>query len=134
MSAWRRVAIEMIPGLRLLIEEAESIGMLWVDLSGEFRKAHREPVDAELIGQVYDYAWWCVNSRDPNTRTAGALSFYEDLPLHPEVRKQVARWLSVERFHGMGEIFRYHLDTYAEYKRFVHEFYEQRQHLGASAA
>jgi hypothetical protein len=134
MSAWRRVAIAKIPRFRKLIEEAESVWMLWVDLWCQFVKAHADPLDEELIGQVYDYAWWCANSPDPDTRTAGVLSFYEDLPTRPEVRAQMAKWLSPERFSGMGEIFRYHLDSFEDYQRFVQEFYQRRSQLGEAAA
>ena len=76
MSAWRRVAIEKIPRYRMLIEHSESIGMLWVDLWCRFVRAHSDPIDEELIGQIYDYASWCAASPDPDTRTAGVLSFY----------------------------------------------------------
>lgn len=134
MSAWRRVAIAKVPRLRQQIERAERVGMLWVELWLEFVRAHSEPVDEELIGQVYDYAWWCANSPDPLTSNAGILSFYEDLPLDPGVRARMARWLPAEDFTGMGEIFRYHLSSYDDYRAFVQEFYEQRERLGDAAA
>src|SRR5437868_5806976 len=114
MSAWRRAAIEKIPRFRKLIEESQSVGMLWVDLWFEFVKAHSDPHDEEFIGRFYDYAWWCANSPDPDTSTAGVLCFYEHLPTQPTVRAHMAKWLSAEQFNGMGEIFRYHLDTYEE--------------------
>jgi hypothetical protein len=134
MSAWRRVAIEKLSRFRRLIEESESTGMLWVDLRYAFIKAHSDPLDQELIGQVYDYAWWCVNSPDPDTSTAAALGFYEHLPTEPGVRAQIARWLSAAQFNDMGETFRHHLDSYEEYRRFVWEFYDQRTLLGTAAA
>jgi hypothetical protein len=134
MSAWRRVAIEKIPRYRKLIQRADTIGMLWVDLWLEFVHAHSDPIDEELVGQVYDYAWWCANAPDPDTSTAGVLSFYEDLPLYPAVRAQMAKWLPAEVFAGMGQIFRYHLDSYEEYREFVQQFYEQRERLGSAAA
>jgi hypothetical protein len=46
----------------------------------------------------------------------------------------MAKWLSPQVFTGMGEIFRYHLRSYEEYRQFVQEFYEQRQRLGDAAA
>src|SRR5438093_1321124 len=133
MSAWRRVAIEKIPRYRMLIEHSESIGMLWVDLWCRFVRAHSDPIDEELIGQIYDYASWCAASPDPDTRTAGVLSFYEDLPKYSVVRKQMAKWLTTEEFSGMAEVFRYHLCSEKEYKEFVREFYEQRERLRHAA-
>src|SRR5436190_506874 len=134
MSAWRRVAIEKIPRLRKVVEHSESIGMLWVDLWHEFVRAHSDPIDEEVISQIYDYAWWCADSPDPDTSTAGVLSFYQDLPTNPKVWKQMAKWLTPEVFSGMGEIFRYHLHSYRDYKDFIQQFYDQRDRLGDGAA
>src|SRR5947207_1342020 len=130
MSAWRRVAIEKIPRLRWLIEQSDSVWVLWVELWLCFVRAHSDPIDEELIGQVYDYAAWSAASRDPNTRTAAVLRFYEHLPTKPQIRAQMAKWLSPAAFTGMGEVFRYHLCSDKAYREFVREFYEQRDRLG----
>jgi hypothetical protein len=132
--AWRRAAIEKIPRLRQLVDESDRIGLLWVELWHKFVRAHSDPIDEELIGQIYDYAWWGANTPDPAMRDVAILSFYEDLPTDPKVREQMAKWLSAEVFSGMGEIFRYHLRSYVDYKEFVGEFYEQRERLGDAAA
>jgi hypothetical protein len=133
MSAWRRAAIEKIPQHHEMIVTASRPMELWVNLSVPFVRAHSAPLDEELIGQVYGYAAWCLASRDPNTFTAVVVAFYEDLPQHPEVREHMPWWLSAEEFSGMGEIFRYHLDSYPDYRAFVLEFYRERERLGAAA-
>ena len=111
MSAWRRVAIEKIPRYRRRIEHAENIGMLWVDLWLDFVRAHADPTDEELIRQIYDYAWWCASSPDPDTSTAGALSFYEDLPLALQTASDPKQARGTWRVH-------FHVPIYLE--RFGH--------------
>jgi hypothetical protein len=129
MSAWRRVAIEKIPRYRRLIAESDNIYCLWSDLFDKFRKAHLEPTDEELIRQVYDYGWWCVDSRGWDSSNAGIVSFFEELPRFPEVRAQLPKWLTPEAFNGMKEIFRYHLRSDKEYEAFIREFYEPEGRL-----
>ena len=131
MSAWRRIAIEKIPRYRKLVEQASTVMHLWTQLRWPFVEAHSAPIDEQLIKQVYDYASWCLASNDPNTFTAVIVAFYEDLPVHPEVRKQVARWVSAEEFSGLEEAFRYHLDD-REHSEFIREVYEQRARLRRS--
>jgi hypothetical protein len=128
MSAWRRVAIEKIPGYRKLIEQASNPMQLWTDLRWPFVRAHEAPHNEEFIGQVYDYAAWCLASNDPNTFTAVVVAFYEDLPRYPEVRSHVAKWLPTEVFSGLEEVFRYHLSD-KEHAEFVREFYERRDQI-----
>jgi len=117
MSVWRRVAIERIPRLRLMVADSVNVYDLWSCLLRRFVDAHAAPMDEELISQIYDYAWWCVSARDDNTRNAGLLSFFGELPRHPEVWAEMARRLSAEEFSGMGEIFHYHLRSYQDYRR-----------------
>jgi hypothetical protein len=54
-----------------------------------------------------------------------ACAFYEHLPLEPSVRAQIAKWMSVELFEVLKEVFRYHLQE--QLGEFVREFYEQRE-------
>jgi hypothetical protein len=132
-SAWRRAVKEKMPRLRELLEDSPTFGVFWSELWFKFVRAHSDPIDEELIGQVYDYAWWGANLPDPHMHTVAVYSFYEDLPTDPKVREQVAKWLSAQVFTGMGEIFAYHLRSYEDYKEFVREFYDQRDRLGDAA-
>jgi hypothetical protein len=129
MSAWRRVAIAKVPQLRTLIEQAESVGMLWIDLYIKFEMAHHPPPDETLIAGVYDYASWClIRAHNDDIATSAIVSFYEHLPRDAEVRKQLHRWLSVEDFEGMKEVFRYHLSE-EEHAEFVRQFYRGKAGL-----
>src|SRR4051794_31393377 len=98
MSAWRRVAIERIPRLRQEVADSVNVHDLWLGLMRRFVDAHAAPMDEELISQIYGYAWWCTSATDDKTRNAGLLSFFEDLPLYPEVWPHMAKWLSAEEF------------------------------------
>jgi hypothetical protein len=101
---------------------------LWVELKLEFTEAHIDPIDEELIGQIYDYASWCLTAREGDTATAAVVAFYEYLPVEPRVREQMAKWLSAEEFSGLTEVFRYFLSD-EEHAAFIREFYEQRDRL-----
>jgi hypothetical protein len=130
MSAWRRVAIAKIPRLRSLIERAENIWRLWTELFTEFAVAHSDPIDEELIDQIHSYALWCIDSPDVQTYNAAVLCFYEDLPIHPEVRQHMAAWMSEDEFRRADEVFRYHLKSDDAFDEFVRDFYQQKERLG----
>jgi hypothetical protein len=128
-AVWQKVGIEKIPRCRQNFEQAGNVMHLWIDLWFPFNEAHTTPVDEELIGQIYDYASWCwTQSRSYHTQTAVACAFYEHLPLEPMVREQIAKWISVDLFEGLKEVFRYHLGD--QLGEFVREFYEQREKRG----
>lgn len=134
MSAWRRVAIETIPQSRTLIETSENVWRLWNELFLEFVRAHSDPVDDELIGQVHDYAVWCVDASDTQTYNAAVLSFYENLPIYPEVRERMAKWMSPEEFSRADQVFRYFLKSDEEFDEFVRQFHEGRERLGLQSS
>src|SRR5262249_30413578 len=131
MSAWRRVAIEKIPRFRALIQESENVWRLWNELFLEFVMAHKPPMDEELIHQVHDYALWCIDG-PPATEAynAAAISFYESLPIHPEVVEHMATWMSPEEFSRADQVLRYFIKSDEEFERFVREFHERRERLG----
>ena len=125
---WRKVGIEKIPRCRQTFEQADDVMYLWIDLWFPFTDAHSASGDEELIGQIYDYASWSwTESRNYHTQTAVDCAFYEHLPLEPEVRQQVAKWLSADLFEGLTDVFRYPLDKQLD--EFVREFYEQKERL-----
>jgi hypothetical protein len=127
-AVWQKVGIEKIPRCWQNFEQAGNVMRLWIDLWFPFTEAHTTPVDEELIGQIYDYASWCwTESRSYHSQTAVACAFYEHLPLEPKVREQIAKWISVDLFEGLKEVFRYHLGE--QLGEFVREFYEQREKL-----
>jgi len=132
MSTWRRVAIEKMPELRHLVEQSDTVGMLWIDLFGEFEKAHRDPVDESLIRRIYDYAWWSVSDPGSDAASAAICGFFEDLPTHSQIRRSMPQFMSRDEFLGMRDVFKYHLDP-KEHEEFVESFLQRRNRIDGAA-
>lgn len=127
MSLWRRLAIEKLPELHKQIAQADNAYGVWIALRDELNCIYeREPVDAALIARIYEYASWCwLKSGNEDLATAVLVCFYEHLPTDPPIRKDVARWLSVEDFEALHPTFGYHLSE-AEVEEFAGEFYRHK--------
>jgi hypothetical protein len=129
MSAegWRQVAYEIIPMFRGRIDEAEDVGMLWIDLSTELENPAAEPLylsrppDEETVASLFRYASWCLSSGDEKAQNAAIVEFYEMLPVLPRVREDLHKYLSTQEFLGLKELFEYNLSK-AEYEEFIREF------------
>jgi hypothetical protein len=124
MSAWRRVAIQKIPKQRELIEQSESVGMLWVDLRLRFVDAHREPADEETILGVYEFAKWTCTAGGEEMATSTYCHFYESLPKERLVRERLPQYMARRDFLVLAEVFKYHL-TPEEHQEFIREFLER---------
>jgi hypothetical protein len=98
--------------------------MLWIDLWFEFERAHADPMDEAFIGGIYHYAKWCVAEGGENARGPAVVSFYEELPTVPPVRRVMHRWIPIDAFEGMRDVFRYNLSA-EEYAKFLDEFRTQ---------
>lgn len=130
VSAWRRVALESASRsgsearrahCRKIIGNAETPYLMWIALWSEFEKAHDDPMDEAFIGGVYDYAQWCIAEGGEDASGAAVVSFYEELPTVSAVRRAMHRWMPIEVFEGMKDVFRYNLST-EQYAQFLHEF------------
>ena len=133
MDTWRHIAIQKVPRHRQLIEESESIGMLWIDLWLRFVDAHSPPIDESTVKGIYEFASWCLTDSDNEEICGSTLcSFYEALPTEPLVRRELPKHMSREDFIGMKEIFEYHL-TPEEHKLFMNEFFEAEERLSLDA-
>jgi hypothetical protein len=122
MSAWRRKAIEFLPGQRTLIEDSESVGMLWVELWFLFCDAHRHPPDEALIRGTYQFALWTLkHSGDGDIQTATCFHFYEHLPEEPLVRKQAPRYMFRSEVLGLSEVLTRRIGP-EEFRKFLEEF------------
>ncbi len=132
MSLWRRIAIERLPELQCKIADADNAFDLWIELYNELNRIYQhEPDNESLIGRIYKYAAWCWNqSRNDYLRTAVIVCFYEVLPTDKVIRKDVARWLSVEEFAALRPVFGYYLSKKAV-DEFAHEFSDRKQRLEA---
>lgn len=126
MSAWRREAIEKLPECRDLIQSAESVSAMWVDLWAEFVHAHDEPINRDFIGRVYDFASWSVNeSGSEDASLYAVVGFYEDLPRYPQVRTEMPRWISLPDYHKFREVFKTFLND-KQFTDFEAGFLKQR--------
>lgn len=121
MSTWRRVAIEVIPSLKKKITEAENPYDLWITLCLELNSIYAEGnADDAVVDGIYRYGQWCLtDARNDDIATAACVCFYEHIPTDPGIRNDCARWLSIEEFDGLQDIFGYHLgpDDLARFKR-----------------
>jgi hypothetical protein len=124
---WRQVAYEIIPMFRRRIDEAEDVGMLWVDLSAELENTADEPLyldrplDEETILSLFRYASWCISSGDEKAQNAAIVEFYERLPVVPCMRRDLHKFMSAEEFLGLKELFEYHLSKEG-HEEFIQEF------------
>lgn len=113
MAMWKRVAIERFPELRVEIQELDSIGAFWVELTLQFGRAYRRtPWDDSMISRIYSFADWCVHA--PRNRDAGrdplsmvVCSFFEDIWHTPEARKDIPRWLTYDEVAENSSVFSY---------------------------
>jgi hypothetical protein len=133
MDSWRTKALETFPELEDKIVETSGIVDLWIELYCLLQAAYEErPVNDTLIGNVYDYAAWCINQpqeksadlEDPSS--AAAVGLIENIPLNKQVSDDSYRWLSVETFAGCEALFRYHLSD-EEYRKFSDEFMRKKK-------
>lgn len=127
MSEWRRVAIEKLPELQNIISVAENPHSLWIELWLQMEDVYaQETLNDSLVERLYAYASWCLwQPHNDLLRTAVVTCFYEHLPTHPRIRKDVARWLSEDEFTSLRPAFGYHLSK-REVKDFAQEFSTQR--------
>lgn len=128
MSLWRRIAIERLPTLQKNIAAADNAYGLWNELRAEINCAYeREPIDNALIAAIYGYGSWCLTeTHNADLATAALVCFYEHLPTDPLPHADVGRWLSVDDFHGLKNIFAYHLSK-KEVDDFTQEFLAQKK-------
>jgi hypothetical protein len=125
MSAWKRVALEKLPEYRGLIDAADNPMALWIELHLKFERA----TDEDLIRRIFEYARWCMQRSGEgrylsDAGTAAVCAFYEHLPQHADIRRDLSRWLTREEFANLRDAFRYHLSE-AEFASFEAEFLDQ---------
>ena len=110
MSAWRRVAIEILPEFRNEIAQADNPMALWVEIGVRFCDAF-EKRNEDLIRRYFRYAEWCLDTanQDPtDASTAAWCAFYEHLPEIAGLAEQLHRYIPRTRFIQIRDAFRYH--------------------------
>src|SRR5947207_6886913 len=122
IEKWRQAAYEFLPMFRERVENAQDVGMLWIELwDCEVAGIRDEPPNEEAISSLFRYASWCLLSDDEKCQNSAIVNFYEMLPTNARIRNNLHSYLSVEDFLGLKEIFDYHLSK-EEYVKFVEEF------------
>jgi hypothetical protein len=133
MPRWRATAIEHLPDLRKTIAAADSIMALWIEITGAFEKAYREPRNEDLIARIYAYATWCWHAprhgdagRDPST--AATVAFLEHIPAIPAAREDMPRWFTFDEITASKSIFVYSIGEIAFKDLLAHMQRNQHRH------
>ena len=122
VEPWRQAAYEFLPSFRDLVERADDVGMLWIELSDlKIDVMDQSPLSDDEVSGLFRFASWCLSSKDEQCQNAALISFYEQLPLNPHIRTKLHNHLTVEHFLGLKEIFQYNLSK-EEHEKFVAEF------------
>ena len=99
MSHWRQKAIETFPQLHQAIADAESAAWVWDVSRQALQDAYRRnPLNEKFVGDVYEYASWCLHHRSRDVRNAVIFWFYEGLCADSLLRPDMARWISQADF------------------------------------
>jgi hypothetical protein len=123
MSRWRRYAIEKFPHLHRTIADAEGANWVWFELRWALEKTYaQDPLEEKFVGDIYDYASWCLHHRSIEIRTAVVLNFYEALPENPLLRPDLARWISQDDFDLLEFTWHYVLKDNKTVAAFQQEF------------
>jgi hypothetical protein len=118
---WGRAAVELFPGLRTFIQEAENLHGVWIKLWLKLERAYDDPTDGAFIAEVHRFALWCLDSNNWRVREAVEIGFYEDIAdsvFNDESRfrakmRDVARYVTPERFRSLEKVFGYALHGYS---------------------
>jgi hypothetical protein len=121
MATWRRKALELFPDLRTTVESPEtSVMLLFFDLCGEVRRAHRDN-DEPRLRAIYTFAEWCAHQPRKELWNAAALGFYEHVFDEPSLREKVAPWLPDDLRSEYESLWAFMLEPseFAEVKRIL---------------
>ena len=85
--------------------------------------------DDDLIRRFFEYARWCMQSPGEgrylsDAGTAAVCAFYEHLPQHANICRELPRWLTREEFASLRGAFRHHLSE-QEFSDFEAEFLDE---------
>ena len=128
IEPWRQAASYLLPMFRDCIDAAEDVGMLWIELwDCEVAGLRDEPLTDEAVSCLFSYASWCLLSGDEKCQNAAIVDFYEMLPTNARIRSNLHRYLSVEDFLGLKNLFEYNLSE-KEHLEFVEEFMSKATH------
>ena len=112
MARWRKEAFERFPEFRGLLQEEKSAYLFHGEMAERLYRAYLDR-EEDLIRRIYDYAKWCQDAprgqdASDDLLTIITVSFFEHLPRHGEVRRDIGRWLAKKDVEGMKPVFLYH--------------------------
>jgi hypothetical protein len=112
MSLWRKTAFERLPELRKLLQKEKTAHSFFGGLVDQLSKAYLQK-NEDLIRGIYDYAKWCLaaprgKSASDDLLTIVMVSFFEHLPQHEAIRRDIGRWFPKKEIEGMKDFFLYH--------------------------
>jgi hypothetical protein len=125
MTSWRRIALELLPAQKLLVESAPTPMYLWIELRTVCgRLLETEPIDRAAVAAIFAYARRCLEWPSQDIQTAVALGFYEHVLTDAPIRRHLHEWMTRDEFDGLKQVFAYHVDE-DDLRRFSLEFYER---------
>ena len=128
---WKAQALASLAELREEILEAGDPGALWVEIWLAFDGAYDEPQRPDLIRRIYEYAWWCLETNEPdNLASCVCVALLEHIPDNPAARAEMPRWFTREEVLTMRDIFSYLIGP-AEYDRLLELFPAERSNRAA---
>jgi hypothetical protein len=93
MSAWRKKAMEILPGYKKDFEEAgTSIYEVFGYMLSELPAAHQHN-NTELLKKIYAFAEWCHHQKAKDLWNAAGVAFYEHLGDRPETLEAIPHWV-----------------------------------------
>ena len=123
MSKWRRKALELLPNDKRRIEEADSAGDLWCDLSFYFIDCV-ENEDEGRVKAIIKYASWCTSATSNHIQQAVYCGFLEDITRNRKYFPLFKDWFTPVEFEKYKGSFMYALIP-DMYKILESEFYEK---------
>jgi hypothetical protein len=117
---WARATAELFPNLRAWIDDAKDLHDLWIRLWMAFERAYDDLPDHSFIAEVHRFALFCLGSRDWKVREGVEIGFYEDLassvyddePRFRAKMRDVARYITPDKFLSLRAVFGYSLQGY----------------------
>jgi hypothetical protein len=110
MSAWRKRAIECLPGSKREFENPEaSIYTVFMELLPSTVAAHRNN-DTSQLKKNYDFAEWCFMQKSEDLWNAAGVSFYEHLSDKTETLQAIHQWVKLDIYIEIKPLLKRRLD------------------------
>lgn len=112
MSRWRKEAFDRLPEFRGRLQEEKIASLFLGEMADQLHNAYLQK-NEDLIRRIYDYAKWCLaapggKDASDDLPTIVTVSFFEHLPRHEEVRRDIGRWFPQKEIEKMEAVFLYH--------------------------